>query len=39
MKGFGTIKCGTLQISWGQSYSRSEVFEPNDLDEIADQHI
>ena len=32
MQGFGSIKCGPVQISWGQPYPRSEVLEPNHLD-------
>ena len=26
------MKCGPVQISWGQPYPRCEVFEPNHLD-------
>jgi len=32
MQGFGLIKRGPVQISWGQPYPRSEVLEPNHLD-------
>lgn len=31
MQGFGAIKRGPIQISWGQPYPRGEVFEPNHL--------
>jgi len=32
MQSLGSIKYRPVQISWGQSYSRSEVLEPNHLD-------
>jgi hypothetical protein len=32
VQGFGSIKFGPVEISWGQPYPRSEVPEPNHLD-------
>ena len=32
MQGFGSIECGSSQISRGQPYPRKEVLEPNHLD-------